>query len=135
MPWRTRRPAVRLPIESFYVQASYFLTGERLASRGESSRSGRSTSARAGSAGAWEVVARYSYLSLGQQVFNAGLADPNEWTNRLFVTDLGMNWYWNAYIHVLFDWQHAGFGSPVVYRPGGFARTSDLFMLRFEIWF
>ena len=46
-----------------------------------------------------------------------------------------MNWYWNAYIHVLFDWQHAGFGSPVVYRPGGFARTSDLFMLRFEIWF
>ena len=25
---------VRLPIESFYVQASYFLTGERVASRG-----------------------------------------------------------------------------------------------------
>ena len=60
--------------------------------------------------GAWEVVFRYADLGLGRQVFTAGLADPNDWTNRLFVTDLGMNWYWNAYLHVLFDWQHAGFG-------------------------
>jgi hypothetical protein len=35
----------------------------------------------------------------------------------------------------MFDWQHAGFGSPVIYRPGRFAGTSDLFLLRFEIWF
>ena len=127
---------VHLPIESFYVQASYFLTGERLASRGRVTPL-RSFDLRPGrfGLGAWEVFARYSYLDLGQQVFTAGLADPNLWTDRLFVTDLGINWYWNPYIHVLFDWQHAGFGSPVVYAPGGFARTSDLFMTRFEIWF
>jgi phosphate-selective porin OprO/OprP len=127
---------VHLPIESFYVQASYFLTGERLASRGRV-KPLRSFDLRPGrfGLGAWEVVARYSHLTLGQQVFTAGLADPNNWTNSLFVTDLGINWYWNPYIHVLFDWQHAGFGSPVVYAPGGFARTSDLFMIRFEVWF
>jgi hypothetical protein len=81
------------------------------------------------------VFARYSDLRLGPQVFTAGLADPNLWINRLFVTDLGINWYWNQYIRVLFDWQHARFGTPVVYAPGAFARTSDLFIVRFEIWF
>ena len=136
MRWPTRRHRVRLPVESFYVQASYFLTGERMASRGRV-KPRRSFDLRPGrfGLGAWEVVFRYADLNLGRQVFTAGLADPNDWTNSLFITDLGVNWYWNAYIHVLFDWQHAGFGSPVVYRPGGFARTSDLFMLRFEIWF
>ncbi len=91
---------VHLPIESFYVQASYFLTGERLASRGRVTPL-RSFDLRPGrfGLGAWEVVGRYSFLSLGQQVFSAGLADPNNWTNRLFVTDLGINWYWNPYIH------------------------------------
>ncbi len=127
---------VHLPIESFYVQTSYFLTGERMASRGRVTplrpfdlRPGRF------GPGAWEPFFRFSDLSIGKQVFTAGLADPNEWTNRLFTTDVGINWYWNSYLHVMFDWQHAGFGSPVVYRPGGLARTSDLFMLRFEIWF
>ncbi len=127
---------VRVPVEGGYVQASYFLTGERLASRGRV-KPLRSFDLRPGrfGLGAWEVVFRYADLNLGRQVFTAGLADPNNWTNSLFITDLGVNWYWNAYLHVLFDWQHAGFGSPVLYRPGGFARTSDLFMLRFEIWF
>ncbi len=127
---------VHLPIESFYVQASYFLTGERMASRGRV-KPLRAFDLRPGrfGMGAWEVVFRYADLDIGRQVFTAGLADPNDWTNRLFVTDLGINWYWNAYIHVLFDWQHAGFGSPVLYRPGGFAGTSNLLMLRFEVWF
>ncbi len=127
---------VHLPIESFYVQTSYFLTGETMASRGRV-RPLRPFDLRRGrfGLGAWEAVFRYADLTLGNQVFTAGLADPNNWTNRLFVTDLAMNWYWNAYLRVMFDWQHAGFASPVVYRPGGFARTSDLFMLRFEVWF
>ena len=74
---------VRLPIESFYVQASYFLTGERLASRGRV-KPLRSFDLRPGrfGLGAWEVVFRYADLSLGRQVFTAGLADPNNWTNQ-----------------------------------------------------
>src|SRR5262249_50993062 len=98
---------VRLPIESFYVETSYFLTGERMASRGRV-KPLRSFDLRPGQfgLGAWEVFFRFADLSLGRQVFSAGLADPNQWTNHLFVTDLGINWYWNSYIHVLFDWQH-----------------------------
>ncbi len=127
---------VRLPIESFYVQTSYFLTGETMASRGRV-KPLRSFDLRPGrfGPGAWELVFRYADLSLGRQVFTAGLADPNLWTDRLFTTDLAVNWYWNAYIRVMFDWQHAGFGSPVIYAPTRFSSVSNLYMLRFEVWF
>jgi phosphate-selective porin OprO/OprP len=127
---------VHLPIESFYVQAAYLLTGERVASRGMV-KPLRPFDLRPGrfGLGAWEVAFRYNELGLGRQVFTAGLADPNLWTNRLFTTDVVINWYWNQHIRVLFDWQHAGFGTPVTYRPGGLAGTSDLFLLRFQLWF
>ena len=127
---------VHLPIESFYVQTSYFLTGETMASRGRV-KPLRPFDLRRGrlGPGAWETVFRYADLSLGREVFTAGLADPNNWTNRLYATDLGINWYWNQYIRVLFDWQHAGFGTPVYYRPGRFASASDLFLIRFQVWF
>jgi phosphate-selective porin OprO/OprP len=126
----------RLPVESFYVQAAYLLTGERVASRGMV-KPLRPFDLRRGKLGpgAWEVAFRYNWLDLGNQVFTAGLADPNLWTNRLYTTDLGVSWYWNQYIRVLFDWQHAEFGSPVVYRPGALQKTSDLFLIRFQIWF
>jgi phosphate-selective porin OprO/OprP len=126
----------RVPVQSFYVQTSYFLTGERLASRGRVIPR-RSFDLRRGKfgLGAWEAAFRFANLDIGGEVFTAGLADPNLWTNRLFLTDVGINWYWNAYLHVLFDWQHAGFASPVLYRPGGWSPASDLFMLRFQVWF
>jgi phosphate-selective porin OprO/OprP len=126
----------RLPVESFYVQAAYLLTGEQVASRGMV-RPRRPFDLRRGKfgPGAWEVAARYSRLDLGSQVFTRGLADPNVWTNRLSTVDLGLNWYLNSYLRVLFDWQYAAFGSPVVYRPGGLQKTSDLFLIRFQIDF
>ena len=54
---------------------------------------------------------------------------------RELVTDAGIRWYWNQRIRVLFGWQHAGFGTAVLYRPGGVAGTSDLFLLRFHVRF
>lgn len=126
----------RVPIQSFYVQTSYFLTGERMASRGRVTPL-KSFDLRPGKfgLGGWEVFFRIADLDIGPQIFTAGLADPNLWTNRVAITDLGLNWYWNSYIHVMFDWQHAAFGAPVPYRPGAFSSTSDLFMLRFQFWF
>jgi phosphate-selective porin OprO and OprP len=131
-----RTSSTRVPIESFYLQAGYLLTGERAASRGQvrprspfDLRRGRF------GIGAWELAARFSLLDVGDQVFQAGLADPTLWTNQLYATDLAINWYWNQYIRVMLDWQHAGFGNPVVYRPDAFQTASDLFILRFQIWF
>ena len=84
---------------------------------------------------AFELTARYSELGLGPRVFTAGLADPNLWTNRAEMTDVGFNWYLNKFVKVYFDWEHAMFAQPVYYRPGGLQKTSDLFWLRFQVYF
>ena len=85
--------------------------------------------------GAAELLGRYDPLNIGHQVFISGLADPNLWTNQLYTTDLGVNWYWTQYIKVYIGWQHAGFGDPVLYAPNRWQLTSDQFWLRFQIFF
>ena len=80
--------------------------------------------------GAIEVVGRYNYLNIGQEVFTNGLADRNLWTNQLYTTDLGVNWYWNQFLKVYIGWQHAGFGDPVLFAPGRMQKTSDQFWLQ-----
>ena len=85
--------------------------------------------------GAWEPTARFSEVSLGRQVFSGGLADPNLWTNRAYLVDVGINWYLNKFVKVYFDWEHVMFGNPVSYAPGQFSKTNDLFWLRLQAWF
>ena len=38
-------------------------------------------------------VGRYNQLAMGNQIFTGGLADPNQWTKSLYMTDVGVNWY------------------------------------------
>ena len=127
---------VKVPIESYYVAFGYFLTGETLERRGPIKplhpfdlRRGKR------GPGAWELQGRFSSLNMGQQVFTGGLADQNLWTNHLYTTDLGLSWYLNEYAKVYLDWEHAVFGEPVLFRPGGLQKTSDLFWLRFQLFF
>ena len=77
----------------------------------------------------------YNYLNIGRNIFTAGLADPTLWTNQLFTTDLGVNWYLTQYIKVYMGWQHAGFGNPVAYAPDRFQSSSDQYWLRFQVYF
>ena len=127
---------VKVPIESYYVSFGYFLTGETLERRGPI-KPLRPFDLRPGKfgLGAWELQGRFSSLNMGQQVFTGGLADQNLWTNHLYTTDLGVSWYLNEYAKIYLDWEHAVFGDPVLYRPGGLQKTSDLFWLRFQVFF
>jgi phosphate-selective porin OprO and OprP len=133
------RPApVQVPFSGFYVTGSYFLTGEHVAQRtrvyprrpliptNKGDRRGP---------GAWEVVSRVSELRLGEQIFNSGFADPNLWSNQAITTELGVNWYWNEYVKLYVFWLHGDFAEPVMYRPGGFQKTADMFWLRFQLYF
>ena len=126
----------RIPIESFYVTAGYFLTGETVSGRGVV-RPVRNFDLRHGKLGpgAVELVGRYNPLNIGRQIFTSGLADPNLWTNQLYTFDLGVNWYWTQFIKLYLGWQHAGFGDPVLFAPGRMQATSDQFWLRFQIYF
>ena len=125
-----------LPVQSFYVQAGYFLTGETGSSVGIV-KPLRPFDLRKGNfgLGAFELTGRYAYLDIGSEVFTNGLADPNLWTNRLSLTDVGLNWHINQYLKFYFDWQHADFGSPVQFAPGRRQSTSDMFLLRAQLFF
>jgi hypothetical protein len=81
------------------------------------------------------AVARCRVRDIDKQVFTANPVNPNAWTNHLFTTDVAINWYWNSYLRVMFDWPYAGFASQVFYAPGGFSRSRDLFLVRLEVRF
>ncbi|MDR3619977.1 MAG: porin [Paludisphaera borealis] len=125
-----------LPVQSFYVLAGYMLTGE--------TRSGlgivkplRPLGMKGGQMGigAWELTGRYQQMNIGKEVFTNGLADPNLWTNSLYMTDLGFNWHINQYLKFLFTWEHAEFGQPVFSNIGQRNKTNDLFLARMQLFF
>ena len=126
----------RVGVEGFYVQAGYLLTGE--------TRSGIGAvkpfspfglgKGKLGT-GAWELAARYQYLDISDRIFTAGLADPNNSANRVSIYDVGFNWWWTQFVKLAFEWEHADFNNPVIYAPGKRQLTSDMFMVRFQLYF
>ncbi len=134
----TLRDRIQLPVQSYYIQASYLLTGETRSSIGivkpkKPVRFGAGTGS--SGIGAIEPYIRYEYMDIGSQVFTRGLADPNLWANRLFVTRLGLNWHLTQYIKMYFEWGHDEFNKPVFFAPGRRQLTSDLFLVRFQLFF
>ncbi len=131
-------PAARthLPINGFYVQAGYFLTGENVTARNivKPNRDFDIRKSKFGP-GAIELAGRYSLLNIDNQVFTAGLADPNLWANRVYSIDVGVNWYLTQYIKVYMGWEHDGFNNPVVFAPGRRQTTVDQAWVRFQIFF
>ncbi len=129
-------PRIHVPLGGFYVSAGYFLTGETVNRRSQVQPNHPfDLRKKSFGMGAFELEARYSVLSIGNQIFTGGLADPNLWTDHVATTDLGVNWYMNEFVKIYFDWQHAEFGQAVSYRPGGWSKTSDLFWIRGQIYY
>jgi phosphate-selective porin OprO and OprP len=127
---------VRVPVQSFYLQTSYMLTGETRSGTGIVKplhpfdiRKGQFGT------GAIEPFFRYEHMDIGNQVFTQGLADQNLWTNSLFMTWVGVNWHMTQYVKVYFGWNHADFGQPVTFAPNRRQSTSDMFLLRFQLYF
>ncbi len=93
----------------FFVQGSYFLTGERNTGDGTGgfptiipNRPFNPSDGKYGP-GAWELVAQYSGLNIGSGDIRRGFADP-QWATRLDEIQLGVNWWPNKYIRLSFDW-------------------------------
>ena len=126
-----------LPYYGYNVSASYFLTGEEITRRVNVVKPRRDFNFGKGkwAPGAVEVFGRFATLNMSNQVFKAGFADPNLWSNSAWTTDIGLNWYLNFYTRVFLDWQHAEFGNPVVVSANKFGPTRDLFWIRFQVFF
>ncbi len=126
----------RVGVESYYVQAGYFITGETVSGRNVA-KPLRDFDLRRGKfgPGAIELTGRFNSLNLTRNVFTGGLADPNLWTNNLYVVEPGFNWYLTQYTKITFSWQHAVFGDNVQYNATSNQKTSDQFLLRFQLYF
>lgn len=133
---------VGVPLNGYFVQAYYFITGEEITRRVDikplknfAFKNGKLTGP-----GAIEVHSRFSALNLGQNVFTGGLADPNIWSANAYAIDTGANWYLNQYTKIYFDWQYAGFGNGVFNGSDANGKTrltkdTNLLWLRFQLFF
>lgn len=129
-------------LNGYYVAASYFLTGEHrryLTKQGLPDRVKplenffrvrTCDGTVATGMGAWELVYRYSTLDLND--FGAGVRG-----GQVFDHTLGVNWYWNPYTRVMFDYVHSTseLAAGSYNHAGGGGGTENIFETRFQIDF
>ena len=127
---------VRVPVNGYFVQAAYLLTGETRVEPGviDPLRRFDLRPGRFG-LGAFEPVVRYSELYVGREVFTAGLSDPNLWSNEARQVDVGMNWYLNKFVKVYIDWEYTMYGQPVLYAPEKLSNRLSMFWARLQFAF
>jgi len=149
---QTNGPTIWMP--GTYAQCGYFLTGESSAYNKQagvmdynvvpySDFFGLGRGRGIGGWGAWEVVARWTYydLTCNNAAFittapNTFPPSPN--LGVLNESTLGLNWWWNRFTRVQFNWIHSmpnyqvtptGFPGPVGGSP------FDVFATRFQVEF
>jgi phosphate-selective porin OprO and OprP len=122
--------------QSFYLQGSYLLTGETRSSMGIVRPLRPVTFGKGGGGwGAIEPFVRYEYLDVDRDVFAAGLADRNIWSNRVWQMWVGVDWHLTQYLKLYAGWNHSEFGDPVFFNADRRQLTSDLFAVRLQLFF
>jgi len=125
-------------LSGYSVAATYFLTGEQITPARRRVQPLRPYSWTNGGCGAFEAYGRFSNLVLGSNVFTDNFASSKLFANEVNATDVGVNWYLNEYIKVIFDWQHAMFNQPITLTGasgGNTTKTEDLFWARFQLYY
>ena len=115
--------------ESWQLAASYVITGENASYRGVTPREGFSPAK--GTWGAFEVAARYDELSIADEAFEKGFANPNVSAKQAQGATLGVNWYMNRWLKFVLNYEHTWFdgGAP----NGGDRDGEDLVSTRFQL--
>lgn len=114
-------------LPGMYAQAGWFLTGEHRPYDRKLGTIDRVIPKEnfgynaAGGSGAWEVAARFSWLDLSDNGIHGG--QLTDWT-------AGVNWYWNPYTKLVFNYVHA-----VASVPGSDQSQTDMFGLRAQLDF
>lgn len=127
--WVTRTNGVGAYFPGLYVTGAYFLTGEHRPYNRKLGAIDRIKVLRnlcshdeCGTGwGAWELAARYSYIDLNSKDIQGG---------RLNDLTLGLNWYWNSYAKLQFNYIRAFLDNPIVG-----ASNTDIFGLRAQVDF
>lgn len=135
--------AVNIPMNGYYVMATYLLTGEERTTYSQAVMPNRPFNPLHPllEPGAWEFVARISRLQVGQDVFAQGvnnLADPTKYSSAAKELTVGFNWYLNGWVRTQFNWEHAWFEQPVrLGAPGpvGLLNHQDTLYVRLQVIF
>lgn len=88
-------------LHGYYVQASWFLTGEARPYDDGAFGRVRPASSFPGGSGAWEIGARYSRLDLGEALVAADA------TGEVSNLTLGVNWYWSPNVRWMLNYESA----------------------------
>jgi phosphate-selective porin OprO/OprP len=108
-----------------YLQAGYFLTGERRAYNRPAGVFGRVVPrcpvGKQGGPGAWEIATRWSTIDLD---------DENVVGGRCENATIGVNWYLNRFTKFQFNYIHA-----MLIRPVGVESEADIYALRAQLDF
>ncbi len=102
----------------FYVQTSYFLTGEKNTGDGTGGfptiMPNRPLNPSRGEfgPGAWELASMYTLMDIGNRDLLNGFASP-VWATRLQEVQVGVNWWPNKYVRLSFDWVLDLFNQPI----------------------
>jgi phosphate-selective porin OprO/OprP len=114
---------------SWQLAASYVLTGENASYRGVTPRENFSPSK--GTWGAFEFAARYDELSIAEEAFDKGFANPSTSAQEAQGATLGVNWYMNRFLKFVVNYEHTWFegGAP----NGGDRDAEDLVSTRFQL--
>jgi phosphate-selective porin OprO/OprP len=138
------KPNVDVPMDGYYLMATYLLTGER---RTEYSQQidpllPFDPCAPLASPGALELVFRVDRMEVGPQAFSSAtpLASNTGTTNRSSPEALeettGVNWYLTKWVRAQLNWEHANFASPVQVGNMKKALTEeDTLYTRFQVIF
>ena len=89
-------------VDAYYVNTSYFLTGERYT--GDGLLGYTTIEPLDESLGAWEVAVQFSQVELGQSSLTPGFAQPGQDATRLRQVMGGVNWWANRYVRVSFNY-------------------------------
>lgn len=119
-------------IDAYYVNTSYFLTGERYTGDG---LLGYTTIEPLHSYGAWELVAQFAQLELGNDSLTPGFAEPGQDATRLQQLMAGVNWWPNRYVRISFDYVNAWTNRAVDVGGGQFADTYGIWWGRAAAFF
>ncbi|AMV40071.1 porin [Planctomyces sp. SH-PL62] len=127
---------------AYYVNASYWLTGERdnmgngfqgystaeplrpfIPSRGEYGP------------GAWQLATQWSEFNAGRGDIDRGFVDPARSTERMDNFMAGVNWWPNKYTRISFDYVWTWFNNPIQMVGPGPIDQYNTFWMRFAMFF
>jgi phosphate-selective porin OprO/OprP len=126
-----------LSMKGYYVALSYFITGEEQNYSVSQAFFKRPKIKRVfdpsrGEWGAFQLCIRYDRLDVSDGFFDHGYVNEREYTDRASGVTVGINWYFNDMVRLMFNYNHVHFDDYVEDADGDW---EDAFLARFQLDF